>query len=106
MFGVSVAFSQLVYHALIVTDCPDSILEALAVNVHVAPPVFTAGHSSPVQSSLQCQGVPLSSPSSQTSFGFKDRSCRALNPLTVSIPPFPSLDHVVLSITPSPHLAT
>jgi hypothetical protein len=52
-FGVNVALPQLVYPAVIVTDSPDSILEALAVNVHVAPPVFTAGHSIPLQSTLQ-----------------------------------------------------
>ena len=78
-FGVKVTFDPLVYHAEIVTDCPASIVLALAVNVHVAHQVFTAGPSSPVQSFLHFHGCPLSAPSSHISFGLIDRVCHGKN---------------------------
>jgi len=107
-FGVKVTFDPLVYHAESVTDCPDSIVVELAVSVQVAHPVATTGPQSHEQSALHFPGVPLSAPSSQISFGVtvllvlhgKNHS------VAVCIPPLPSLDHVALSIIPSPHLAT
>jgi hypothetical protein len=39
-----------------VTACHASIVAALALNVHVAHPVFTAGHPRPVQSFLHLPG--------------------------------------------------
>jgi hypothetical protein len=101
IIGENVAFSQLVYHALSVVVCHTSIVDGLALNVQVAPQVFTAGPSVPLQSSLQCPGVPLRSPSSQTSFGSRDRECRSIVSPSTSIP-----SEFASSITPSPHLAT
>jgi hypothetical protein len=51
--GENVALAPLVYHAVIVTDSPDSILAVFVVSVQVAPPVLTAGPSNPLQSTLQ-----------------------------------------------------
>lgn len=51
--GVNVAFDQLVYEALIVTDCPASILPVFVVIVQPAAPVTTVHEPIPVQSDLQ-----------------------------------------------------
>ena len=105
--GEKVGFSPLVYEAVIVTVCPDSIVPVLAVNVQVAHPVGVVPFPSPVQSVLHFPGVPLSAPSSQTSFGLMDRECHGRNvPPCVVIPQLPSVLPDVLSMIPSPHLAT
>ena len=67
--GERVALAQLVYEALMVTGVPAVIVEALALMLHPAAPVTTIPEPLPLQSFLQCPGVPLSAPSSQTSFG-------------------------------------
>lgn len=99
--GENVALVPLVYDALRVTDCPAWMLVALAVNVH------EFHQASPVQSVLQCPGVPFNAQSSQTSFGLIDRVCHGKNIHPwVCRPPFPSEVPVALSVVPSPHLAT
>ena len=76
--GENVALVQLVYDALSVTFCPDSTLPVFAVNVQLGP-VGLVHVPLPVQSLLQCPAVPLSGPSSQTSFGLTDRVCHGRN---------------------------
>lgn len=105
--GIKVTFDPLVYHAESVTDCPDSIVVALAVNVHVAHPVATTGPQSHVQSILHFHDCPLSTPSSHVSFGLIDRVCHGKNVHhCVVIPQLPSVVPVALSIIPSQHFAT
>lgn len=105
ILGVNVALVPLAYDAVRVTDCPDSTVAALAVKVQLGP--LGVPDPSHEQSILHFPGVPLSAPSSQTSFGLIDRECHGKNvPHCVVIPQFPSVVPVDLSIVPSPHLAT
>ena len=96
--GEIVVLSQLPYDALIVMVCPASILEGVVVIVHAAVPGVV--HSVPEQSNLQCPGVPLSSPSSQTSSGSNDQECHSITSPSTSIPSVSSS-----STIPSQHLA-
>ena len=82
-FGEKIALVPLAYDAFSVTDCPASILAALAVNVQLGPvgllfPVLFPVPI-PVQVELQCPAVPLSAPSSQVSFCPVERGCHAKN---------------------------
>lgn len=98
VFGVNVALVPLAYDAVRVMVSPAEALVVFAVSVQEAQ---LLGPSVPVQSILQCPGVPLSSPSSQTSSGTRDRLCRSTRSPSTSIPSVSSS-----SMTPSPHLAT
>ena len=106
--GVSVALAQLVYEALIVTDCPASIVDELAVMLHPAAHVTTTPEPLPVQSFLQCPGVPLRAQSSHASFGVTVLlAFRGMNhSVAVWIPQLPSVVPVALSTIPSQQRAT
>lgn len=95
--GEKLALAPLVYHALIVVVCPASIVAGVADKVQVAPPPPPI----PLQSALQCPGVPLSVHSSQTSVGVRDCECRLIVSPSTSIP-----STLASSFVPSPQYAT